>query len=146
LLLCSINECQWGINHIWSRITKNPRTVWRHQAIMVLLAAFVGKNIWHYSGDMSKIWASMVPQQLLALHLESSRGCVVTWIHNGAITHYSWPHCYQWDRNYALKRSIEGASTVVAHASAKIKVLFDYIVSELYCRIPFQVKMLATTL
>ena len=38
------NERQWSINDFWSRTMDNSRAVQRHTSIIVILAAFPGKN------------------------------------------------------------------------------------------------------
>jgi len=38
------NERQWSVNDFWSHIADNSRAVQWHSPIIILLAAFLGKN------------------------------------------------------------------------------------------------------
>jgi hypothetical protein len=47
---------------------ENPTSVWWHEAIITLSAAFLGKNGYDYIATMSQKGASMERQRLLAMY------------------------------------------------------------------------------
>jgi len=39
------NLRQWSVKDFWSHIMDNPRALQRHTPIIIILAAFLGKNV-----------------------------------------------------------------------------------------------------
>jgi len=63
----------------------------------------------------------MVRQQLLAMRLRKWEGSAATLTENRTIGRLSWQKSFQQHRHYALKMSVNGASTTFGHASWKMR-------------------------
>jgi len=69
--------------------------------------------------------ASTEGQRLLALHFGNCMGCAATLHHNRAISCLSRQNHLQQHRNYGLKMSVNGASTIFSFASSVSYVLMS---------------------
>ena len=92
--LCPKNVRQRSVNDFWPCIMDNPRAVQRHEAIITLSAAFLGKNGCNYITTMSYKSASMERERLLAMHPRQSEGSAAISTHYRTIGRLFIQKCY----------------------------------------------------
>ena len=125
--LCPKNERQRSVNEFRPSNFVNVGAVRRPWCIIDLSAAFLGNNTFHNIVTVPKEWASTERQRFQALHLWISRGCETTLIYDWTIGRVSGQQCLRRLRHYALKMSVNGASTILCLASWNNKGLCDYL-------------------
>jgi hypothetical protein len=97
--LCPEHERHRNVNDIWPCIKENARAAWRHWTIIELSAAFLPETACDNIGTMFCKWASIEPQQRLAMNLWKGISCAAILTLNQAIGSQSRRRSFWQDRN-----------------------------------------------
>jgi len=120
-LLCPKNERQQSVNDSWPYIREIAQAAQWCYPIIVVLAAFLGKNSCNDIATLSSKWASMVCQWLLGLYQWESEGFPATLSHDQSIGCLSRQNWLRRHRYFLLEMSLTGALPTLGHASWTIR-------------------------
>lgn len=116
-LLCPKNELQQRVKNVWPGILDVQRAVPRHQSIIELSAACLGRDETEEIMTMPKRWASLQCQWIYELHLWKCWGCGTTFFDICTIRRLSPQPCLRQHLNYVLNITINGALLIFGLAS-----------------------------
>ena len=136
-------ECQQSVNAFGCCIMYIPRALLQHMSIMNVLAAVLCKCDRDMVTALVWKWASTERQRSCVLHLVSSKGCAMAFIHNRSIGSLSRQYRFCWYR-YTSKwvstehqHSINRASTEHQHSVNRVSTECQQSVNALECCIMY---------
>jgi len=119
------NDCELSVNDFSSCTLDNQRVMQLCQPIMIVSAAFMGRNAEDDIATACYTWASTRPQWILVLHHWHLMRCGSEFTQNQWIGCLSGQNCYQQYRYHLLRMSSNVASTIFGLASWIIQGLWN---------------------